>query len=55
MDCEEENVRRTCWQGHSEDVLGVEANRSTEVADDVSGVITRCTDMLTRYATFRCR
>jgi hypothetical protein len=46
--CEEENDRRTCWQGRREDVAGAEANRITklDVDVDVNGAKTRCADIL---------
>ena len=43
--CEEEKVRRTCWQGRSGDVAGEEANRYRKLDDDVNGARTRCADM----------
>jgi len=44
--CEEENVRRTCWQGRRGDVAGEAANRYTKLDDDVNGARTRCADIL---------
>ncbi len=44
--CDDENVRRTCWQGRRAEVAGREANLKTELADVANGVSTRCADIL---------